>query len=155
MKSQAIGPFLGYKNGQLPQSGFQTLTGLYVGRAVYKLRHQILFLSQHVAEKRTKATFVNNVMLVKYKPMKVSVWDNYVKRADGKTMHFDILVPSTLEDKEKIFAFGKDFLSKKPFQVGELSSKECRFCHIERAPQNIIESIQAKGFHIIEMENCA
>ncbi len=39
--------------------------------------------------------------------MKVAVWDTYVSRKDGLTMHFDILVPSALTDEAKIFNFGK------------------------------------------------
>lgn len=88
------------------------------------------------------------------KNMKVSVWDTYVKREDGKTMHFDILVPSNLADQEKIFAYGKTFLDTKSFQTGELTAKECQFCHIQRAPEDIVKNIEKNGFHIIEMENC-
>ena len=35
--------------------------------------------------------------------MKVSVWDTYVKREDGKLMHFDILVSDTLNDEKAIY----------------------------------------------------
>jgi len=86
--------------------------------------------------------------------MKVSVWDTYVKRKDGKTMHFDILVPSELIDEKIIFGYGKRFLKSKSFPTGGLSSKECIFCHIEQASNEIINNIIKKGFHIIEMENC-
>ncbi len=86
--------------------------------------------------------------------MKVSVWDTYVPRKDGEVMHFDILVPSTLTDEETIFGFGKQYLATKPFATGELSSKECRFCHIEHATEDMIASIENHGFSIIEMENC-
>lgn len=87
--------------------------------------------------------------------MKVSVWDTYVKRKDGGDMHFDILVPSTLEDTDTIFGYGKEYLKRKPFETGELSSNECRFCHIEHAPEEVISSIEKSGYYIIEMENCA
>ena len=39
--------------------------------------------------------------------MKISVWDTYVAREDGKSMHSDILVPSTMEDKDGIFSYGR------------------------------------------------
>ena len=86
--------------------------------------------------------------------MKVSVWDTYVQREDGKVMHFDILVPSELTEEETIFGYGKQYLKTKPFGTKQLSAKECRFCHIERATEHIISSIENVGFHIIEMENC-
>lgn len=86
--------------------------------------------------------------------MKVSVWDTYVKREDGQVMHFDILVPSGLTEEETIFRFGKQYLKTKPFRTSQLSAKECRFCHIEHATEQIIKSIENIGFYIIEMENC-
>ena len=86
--------------------------------------------------------------------MKVSVWDTYVKREDGKLMHFDILVPSELNDEKIIFKYGEEFLKRKPFGTGELSSNECTFCHIEEATDEMINQIDKNGFFIIEMENC-
>ena len=86
--------------------------------------------------------------------MKISVWDTYVAREDGKTMHFDILVPATMEDKDSIFKYGREFLSTKPFKTAELSSKECKFCHMEQAANTIADIINKEGYYIIEMENC-
>ena len=86
--------------------------------------------------------------------MEVSVWDTYVKRDDNKIMHFDILVPSKQEDKSVIFNYGNLYLNSKPFKNSKLTTQVCRFCHIEQATLEIIEDIKAKGFSIIEMENC-
>tara|TARA_R110002073_G_scaffold72537_1_gene177499 strand:+ start:491976 stop:492239 length:264 start_codon:yes stop_codon:yes gene_type:complete len=86
--------------------------------------------------------------------MKVSVWDTYVQRNDGQIMHFDILVPSSLTKEETIFNFGKTYLKSKSFDTGNLTSKECKFCHIEQASDEINNAIKNDGFYIIEMENC-
>jgi len=86
--------------------------------------------------------------------MKVSVWDTYVKRENGLIMHFDILVDSKLSDETKIFDFGRNYLKNKPFKSEELTSKECKFCHIEEASELIVNEIETKGYYIIEMENC-
>lgn len=86
--------------------------------------------------------------------MKVAVWDTYVKREGGKIMHFDILVDSKLTDEIKIFDFGKNYLKTKSFKSEELTSKECVFCHIEQATDEMINQIKTKGYYIIEMENC-
>lgn len=86
--------------------------------------------------------------------MKVSVWDTYVQREDGTTMHFDILVPSNLKDEDKIFAFGKAYLQSKPFNTKGLTSEECRFCHIQQGTEQMMKTIYEKGYDIIEMENC-
>ncbi len=87
--------------------------------------------------------------------MKIAVWDTYVKRENGSTMHFDILVPNDLTNEEDIFNFGKDYLKSKPFETGELSSNECRFCHIEHGTETMINEIIDRGYSIIEMENCS
>ncbi|MBQ4822838.1 DUF2024 family protein [Aquimarina sp. MMG016] len=86
--------------------------------------------------------------------MKIAVWDTYVRRKDGSVMHFDILVPDNLKNENQIFEFGKIYLNSKPFETYGLTSKECSFCHIEKATQEIIDNIQTSGYSIIEMENC-
>ncbi|MEM9075634.1 MAG: DUF2024 family protein [Bacteroidota bacterium] len=40
------------------------------------------------------------------------------------------------------------------FSTGELSSNECKFCHIERATEEMVALFEKEGFAIIEMENC-
>lgn len=86
--------------------------------------------------------------------MEIAVWDTYVDRKDGLKMHFDILVPNALKDKDQILAFGKQYLKAKPFVEGELQARECLFCHIEKATEKVLSDIDAQGFSIIEMENC-
>ncbi len=86
--------------------------------------------------------------------MKIAVWDTYVKRENGYTMHFDILVPNGLTNAQEVFNFGKDYLKSKPFKTGKLSSNECRFCHIEHATETMMNEIKNRGYSIIEMENC-
>ncbi len=97
--------------------------------------------------------------LVKYKQlklqnMKVAVWDTYVLKKDGNKMHFDILVPEHVKDADVIYQFGKEYLKGKLVKSERLTSKECEFCHIEEASKEIISDIEAKGYHIVEMENC-
>ncbi|MFD1614467.1 DUF2024 family protein [Gelatiniphilus marinus] len=86
--------------------------------------------------------------------MKVSVWDTYVKRDDGRLMHFDILVPNSLQDEQTILNYGTSYLKSKAFKTESISSKICNFCHIEQATETVINDIKNKGFSIIEMENC-
>lgn len=86
--------------------------------------------------------------------MNISVWDTYVKKEDGRTMHFDILVPSELKSEQTIFDFGLEYLKTKPFKTNGLTSKECRFCHIEQATEEMIAAIEKNGYAIIEIQNC-
>ena len=86
--------------------------------------------------------------------MKIAVWDTYVKRMDGNVMHFDILVDANLEDKERIFEFGRNYLTTKNFSTEGIKARKCQFCHIEEATEEIKNDIETKGFFIIEMRNC-
>ena len=86
--------------------------------------------------------------------MNVAVWDTYVKRDDANIMHFDILVPDNVTNEQTILNFGKDYLNTKTFQTTQITASECRLCHIEQATEEITLSIEKKGYHIIEMENC-
>lgn len=69
-------------------------------------------------------------------------------------MHFDIVVPSLLNDEKTIYTFGKDYLQSRgqPFQ--ELTAAQCRFCHVEQASSEMIESINRTGYYIVEISNC-
>jgi flagellar biosynthesis chaperone FliJ len=86
--------------------------------------------------------------------LKVSVYDTYVPKKQGGVMHFDILVDSNEKDLEKIYEYGKAYLHLKGQEGQPLTSKECRFCHVENAKGPIEDSIRAKGYYIIEMEGC-
>ena len=68
--------------------------------------------------------------------MKVAVWDTYVRRADGLTMHFDILVPDTVQDAQKVYGYGDDYLGTKPFEAETVTTRQCRYCHGDRHPRN-------------------
>lgn len=86
--------------------------------------------------------------------MKVSVWDTYVTKKDGSVMHFDILAPEEIKDTTVIYNYGRQYLKTKEQDGQLLSSKECRFCHVERMKPNWEDAINKNGFFIIEMENC-
>lgn len=90
----------------------------------------------------------------KLKPMKVAIWDTYVKRKDGRIMHFDIIVPETIKEPDKVYQFGREYLISKGEKDANISSKECRFCHIEKIKPEWEKDIQSKGYSIYEMENC-
>lgn len=86
--------------------------------------------------------------------MKVAVWDTYVTKKDTTEMHFDILVPEEIKDATQIYQYGKEYLKTKKQEGQPLTSKECRFCHLEAIKPHWEEAINEKGYFIIEMENC-
>lgn len=88
------------------------------------------------------------------KRMEVAVWDTYVRRKDGRIMHFDIIVPAEVKDTAQIFAYGRAYLQTKGEGEQPLDSRHCRFCHLERARPEWEKAIREKGYAIFEMENC-
>jgi len=86
--------------------------------------------------------------------MKVAVWDTYVTKKDGSVMHFDILAPVEIKDTTIIYGYGKAYLKTKGQEGQPLTSKECRFCHVETLRPNWEADIKSKGYFIIEMEGC-
>jgi hypothetical protein len=86
--------------------------------------------------------------------MQVAVWDTYLTKKDGTIMHFDIIVPSEIKDTTTIYNYGKEYLKTKDQHEQPLTSKECRFCHIESVKPHWEAEISQKGYFIYEMENC-
>lgn len=84
--------------------------------------------------------------------MKVTVWDTYVKKQNGETMHFDIIAPEDIREEAIIHKMGKEYLATKQHADLQLTAKECRLCHQEIASAEMLESLHAKGYFIIEME---
>lgn len=85
--------------------------------------------------------------------MECAVYDTYVNKKSGGTMHFDIIVPTEINEEEA-FKFGQEYLQDKGEGGQIISSKECKFCHIERAEGNVEEAILSKGYFILEMQGC-
>lgn len=86
--------------------------------------------------------------------MKVAVWDTYVTKKDGSTMHFDIIAPEEVEDATVIYGYGKAYLKSKGQEGQNLTARECSFCHIETIKPHWETQIKQNGYFIFEMENC-
>ena len=84
----------------------------------------------------------------------VSVWDTYVTAKNGQLMHFDILVPHSIKDPTIVYQYGKAYLKSKGEEGQQLSTEECRFCHVETLQAAWEKEIEEKGYFIIEMEGC-
>lgn len=85
---------------------------------------------------------------------KVNIWDTYVKKKDGTTMHFDIVAPVEIKDTNLIYSYGKSYLKTKGQEGQDLSAKQCNFCHIEVLKPKWEQQIEKQGYFIIEMEGC-
>ena len=84
--------------------------------------------------------------------MQIHVYDTYVKAQDGHTMHFDVF--TEVKDDQKAFEYAKQWL----ISIGEtdatISSKECKFCHSQSAPNDVVAAINRDGYFIYKMEGC-
>lgn len=87
--------------------------------------------------------------------MQIAVFDTYVRRPDGRRMHFDILIPSEGKSQAQVLEYGRAYLAAKNIPAQSLISEECRFCHIESASPEVELDIQKSGFSIIELQNCS
>ena len=81
--------------------------------------------------------------------MRTAVYDTYVLKKDGSTMHFDIIVPEGKYDFDRIASFGREYLASKNEDGQPLSSKECKFCHIESPGEEVLSAINEKGYYIL------
>lgn len=85
--------------------------------------------------------------------MKISVYDTYVPKENNQVMHFDILIEEN-DSLENAYKYGKNYLNDKGISDYQLTTKECNFCHMESAPEEVERETKEKGYFIIEMENC-
>jgi hypothetical protein len=92
-------------------------------------------------------------LILKGETMKVSVYDTHVVKKNGMKMHFDIMVPES-QSHEKAIQYGLEYLKSVGQEGQPLTTKECRFCHMEEAPENVEKAITEKGYFIYEMEGC-
>ena len=86
--------------------------------------------------------------------MQLAVWDTYVKKKDDGLMHFDIIVPTTMNEPEIIYEYGRQYLVSKGQAGQPISSNECKFCHIESVKPEWEQEINRTGYFIFEMQNC-
>lgn len=86
--------------------------------------------------------------------MKVSVYDTYVTKKDKGIMHFDILVPTDVNNIDNIYEYGRHFMESKGHAGQPLTARECRFCHVEEATEKMKKAIAEKGYYVVEMEGC-
>lgn len=85
--------------------------------------------------------------------MECAVYDTYVTKKDGKTMHFDVIVEkSTVHGKA--IEYGKEYLASVGQDGQKMTSEECQFCHVQAAPPFVENSIKQNGYWIQKMEGC-
>lgn len=85
--------------------------------------------------------------------MNCDVFDTYVTKTDGQLMHFDIIVPSGT-DTLTVLGFGQQYLAQVGAQSSQVTTDQCRFCHVEQATPEMASAIDQQGYYILPMEGC-
>ena len=85
--------------------------------------------------------------------MECAVYDTYVKRKDGKIMHFDVVVEASTPH-EKAIEYGKKYLASVGQDGQKMTQEECQFCHVQEAPTMVQRDIESTGYYIQKMEGC-
>jgi Domain of unknown function (DUF2024) len=85
--------------------------------------------------------------------MECAVYDTYVRKKDGKTMHFDVVVEASTPH-ERAIEYGKQYLSIAGQNGQKMTQEECQFCHIQEAPSFVEKAIKQNGYWIQKMEGC-
>jgi Domain of unknown function (DUF2024) len=86
--------------------------------------------------------------------MEVAVWDTYVTKQDGTIMNFDIIVLKDEKDEDKIYGYGKVYLESKSLKGSQLTINQCAFCHVEKATEEIVRTIENNGYYVLEIRGC-
>lgn len=84
--------------------------------------------------------------------MEIHVYDTYVKSKDGHTMHFDVF--TAIKDQQKAVEYAREWLTSIGEGEAKITSEECRFCHSQGAPQQVVDEINKQGYYIYKMEGC-
>ena len=85
--------------------------------------------------------------------MQCAVYDTYVEKKDGKTMHFDVIVEENTQ-QEKAIEYGKQYLESMGQGGQRMTQEECQFCHIQEAQPVVERDITSRGYYIQKMEGC-
>ncbi|MGA8844589.1 MAG: DUF2024 family protein [Nitrososphaeraceae archaeon] len=85
--------------------------------------------------------------------MECAVYDTYVTKKDGRTMHFDVIVEASSAHDQAI-KFGKEYLEGAGQGGQKMTQEECQFCHIQEAPPAVEKDIKDKGYYIQKMDGC-
>ena len=84
--------------------------------------------------------------------MDIHVYDTYVKAKDGHTMHFDVF--TEVQDSDKAVGYAKKWLDSIGEGEAKVTTEECKFCHVQSAPEFVEADIKNNGFFIQKMEGC-
>ena len=80
------------------------------------------------------------------------VYDTYAKAANGRIMHFDVILDD--QDQDKALKFAKEWLASIGQADAVVTQENCMFCHSTEAPPELRKQIDLQGYGIYKLEGC-
>lgn len=80
------------------------------------------------------------------------VFDTYAKTAQGRIMHFDVVLDE--KDSTKALNYAKAWLETLGVQDAVVTQENCLFCHSAEAPAELRKQIDSQGYAIYKLEGC-
>ncbi|CAG7856583.1 hypothetical protein MCAMS1_01123 [biofilm metagenome] len=80
------------------------------------------------------------------------VYDTYAKAANGRIMHFDVVLDE--QDQDKALKYAKAWLASIGYADAVVTQENCAFCHSTAAPPELREEINSQGYAILKLEGC-
>ena len=80
------------------------------------------------------------------------VYDTYAKAANGRIMHFDVVLDE--QDQDKALHYAKEWLASIGHADATVTQENCAFCHSAEAPPELRQQIGIQGYAILKLEGC-
>ena len=80
------------------------------------------------------------------------VYDTYAKAANGRIMHFGVVLDE--QDQDKALKYAKEWLASISHADAVVTQENCAFCHSTEAPPELRGQIDSQGYAIYKLEGC-
>ncbi|SJM94831.1 conserved hypothetical protein [Crenothrix polyspora] len=80
------------------------------------------------------------------------IFDTYARTAQGKIMHFDVVLDE--KDASKALSCAKAWLESIGVHDAVVTQENCLFCHSAEAPPELRKQIYSQGYSIYKLEGC-
>lgn len=80
------------------------------------------------------------------------VFDTYAKTAQGRIMHFDVVLDE--KNNAKALGYAKSWIESIGIQDAIVTQENCIFCHRAETPSELLKQINSQGYAIYKLEGC-
>jgi hypothetical protein len=80
------------------------------------------------------------------------VFDTYAKTAEGRKLHFNVVLDE--QDQQKAMDYAKEWLTSIKLEDAVVTPENCYFYHSVEAPATMRADIDQHGYAIYKMEGC-